>query len=198
MGTLAVAGQKATAGFNNQYYGFADTTFTAVTAATQTVLTTSYSIPANEAAVGSAYEIRFGGSGQWGSTQQTLTFSVTIGSVVIFANIVIGANSFAASANFRFSGHAAIVWNTIGASGNVLGSYLISITETANAVVPPGTYSQGNWAAQGSYTLADANGAVSAAIDSTAAQAFVVKCAWGNTTGAPTITNRQTIWKKTA
>ncbi len=46
MGTLAVAGQKVSASFPNQYYGFADTTVTTVTQATQTALTTSYSIPA--------------------------------------------------------------------------------------------------------------------------------------------------------
>lgn len=181
-----------------QVYGKADTATTAVTAASATRLTSSYTIPGGEAAVGSAYEIRFGGSGQWGSTQQTLTFSVTVGSVVVFANIVLGASALAASANFRFAGHVCIVWDAVGASGDVSGSSMISVTQTANSVVPPGSYTQGNWAAQGSYVLTDANGALSSAIDSTADQVFVVKAAWGSATGGPTLTNRHTIFRKVA
>ncbi len=60
MGNLAVAGQRLTAAFLNQYYGQADTAAQTVTAATQQPLTTSYSIPANEPVVGSAYPLAYG------------------------------------------------------------------------------------------------------------------------------------------
>jgi hypothetical protein len=198
MGVLAVAGQKVPASFPNQYYGAADTTSIAVTAATQTALTTSYSIPANEPAAGSAYELSFGGSGTWGATQQSLAFTLVVGGVVVLNNIILGAQAFSASAAFRFAGRALIVWDSVGATGKLVSEYLINLTQTANNVAPPGTYTQGNFQAAATYGLADANGALSAAIDTTTSTAVVVKCAWNSTTGAPTITNRHTRFAKVA
>jgi hypothetical protein len=182
----------------NQIYGDADTASTAVTAATQTQLTTTYTIPGNEPAVGSAYRLRFGGSGTWGSTQDTLAFSVSVGGVTVFANITLGASALAANASFRFAGWADIVFSAVGASGAVLGSSMITITETANSIVPPGTYTQGNWAAQGSYVLTDANASASSTFDTTTDSVFIVKCAWGSAAHSSTITNRHTIFQKVA
>ena len=198
MGSLYVAGEKPTAAKLNQYCGYADTTATIVTAASQTRLTTSYSTPADEPSVGSAYEIEFGGSGTWGSTQQTLVFEVDVGSVAVVSNVTIGNQAFAASASFRFSGRAVIVWDAIGSSGAVLASLAVNLTQTADAVQPPSTVNQVNLQNNNSIGVADANGATSSAIDTAAAQAFVVKAKWGSTTGAPTITNRLTVWKKVA
>ena len=198
MGTLRVAGGRATGGDQNQYYGFADTSATTVTAATQQNLTTPYTIPAGEPAAGSAYTVEFGGSGTWGATQQLWTPTLVVGGVVVLSNIVLGAQAFAASAQFRFSGRVLIVWNTVGATGNLIASYLVNFTQTANNVAPPGTYTQGNFQAAATYGLADGNGALSAAIDTTAAVSVIFKCAWGATTGAPTITNRHTRFAKAA
>lgn len=199
MGTLAVAGQKLTAAFLNQYYAFADSTVTTVTASTSTTLTTSYSIPANEPSVGSAYEIRFGGNGTWGSTQQALQFNVNVGSVSLLGGpITIGAQAFSASATFRFSGLCTIVWDTVGASGKWFPTLIVNLAETANNVAPPATVNQANLQANASYGIGDSNNALSGVTDTTAANAFVVKCSWAATTGAPTITNRITRWAKTA
>lgn len=199
MGVLAVAGQKVPASFPNQYYGFADTTGTTVTAATQTALTTPYTIPANEAAVGSAYEIIFGGNGVWGATQQALNFNLVVGSVVVTTNnATLGAQAFSASAAFRFAGRVQIVFNAVGASGNALGAIMINLAETLNNIAPPATVTQANLQANASYGFVDASSGPSAAIDTTAAQAAVLKCAWAATTGAPTITNRHTIFRKIA
>src|SRR5262252_8271823 len=173
MGTLWVAGNDMTASLLNQYYGFADTTFTTVTAATQTQLSTSYSIAANEPSAGSAYTVDFGGNGTWGATQQTLVFGLSIGGVARFA------------------------WNQVGASGNVLADIMGNLTQTANNVAPPGTYTQGNFQSANSIGFADANTAASATINSTVSTAVFVTCAWGST-GAPTLTNRKTIFRKVA
>jgi hypothetical protein len=67
MGTLFVTGQKLTAASLNQYYGFSEGADTAVNAASQSNLSTPNTIPTNEASVGSAYTIEFGGSGRWTS-----------------------------------------------------------------------------------------------------------------------------------
>jgi hypothetical protein len=199
MGALYVAGEVPTADKLNQYYGNADATPTTVTAASQTRLTTSYSIPAGEASAGSGYVINFGGSGTWGSTQQLISFTLVIGSTILFSgSMSLGAQAFAASAAFRFSGRAEFVVNTGGATGNVMGSFMINMTETANAVAPPGTYTQGNFQGQATYGLADSVTAASSAIDFTAANAVVVKCGWASATGSPTITNRSTIFQKVA
>lgn len=188
---LAVAGQKLPASFLNQGYGFADAATTTVTAASQQPLTTSYSIPANEPAVGSAYEVRFGGNGTWGSTQQQLTFTLVIQGVVV-VNLIngIAAAAFNASAAFRFTGLANIVFSATGVSGGAWAGLSYTLSESASAVNP---------GAAGTNTIgvADANGTV-ATIDTTSSMAVIVKCGWAATTGAPTISNHHTIFRKIA
>lgn len=189
MGNLWVAGQDPTPAALNQYYGAADTGATAVTANSSTRLTTSYSIPANEpAAAESAYEITFGGSGTWGSTQQALSFELSLQATTICANGTIAAGAFAASASFRFHGRALLVCDTTGATGGFYGSMLVTLTETANNVLP-GT------AADNTVPLADSNSAA-VTIDTTSAMAAIVKCHWASATGSPTITNRMTVFRK--
>lgn len=191
MGTLIAAGQDATPAFLNQYYGFADTTPITVLAAAQTQLTSAYTIPANEPVAGSAYEMLFGGNGVWGATQQLIAFSVVVAGNVLLNTIPgIAATAFAASAGFRYHGRAIFVCNTTGVSGSFGVSLEITVTETANAV-NPGT------ASTNSVSLADA-AAGNPAVDTTAGMTAVIKCGWASTTGAPTITNRHTIFRKVA
>jgi hypothetical protein len=191
MGVLAVAGQKVPASFPNQYYGYADTTATTVTAASQTVLATPYTIPANEPLVGSAYQVHFGGTGVWGSTQQLIGFTFVIQGVTVVNTINAIANTaFSASAGFRYTGYGEFVFQATGASGAVLASLFYTLTETANNV-NPGT------ASTNTVSVADSN-SVASTIDTTAAIAVNVKCGWGGTTGAPTISNRHTIFRKIA
>ena len=192
MGVLWSAGSRITASQLNQYYGYSDSATTTVTAAVQTQLTTSYSIPASEPSVTSAYEIEFGGSFTWGATQQLIAFSLVIGGVVVLANHPgIDATAFSVSAAGRFTGRARFNWSAVGASGAVFADLQVNLAETANAA-KPGT------AADNTVTISDATSAASAAIDSTAAVTCIVKCGWAGTTGAPTISNRHTQFKKTA
>jgi len=189
MGNLIVAGNDLTPAVLNQYYGYADTTSTTVTAATATRLTTSYSIPASEpAAAESAYEILFGGSGTWGSTQQLIGFQLHLQAVSVVANVSIAATAFSASAGFRFAGRALLVCDSTGATGGFYGALDITLTQTANAVLPGTT-------ADNTVAIADAN-AAAATIDTTSAMAAIVTAGWAGTTGAPTITNRHTVFRK--
>jgi hypothetical protein len=199
MGVLWAAGSRITASMMNQYYGYSDATTTTVTAAAQTQLTTSYSIPANEVSVSSGYEIEFGGSFTWGSTQQLIAFTLVIGGVTVLNNHPgIAANAFAASAQGRFSGRARFNWSAAGASGAVFADLFVNLSEIANATGVPATINQANVEAVNSVAISDATSAASAAIDSTAAVTCIIKCGWASVTGAPTISNRRTQFKKVA
>jgi len=189
VGNLAVAGQRLTAAFLNQYYGQADTAAQTVTAATQQPLTTSYSIPANEPVVGSAYQVFFAGTGVWGSTQQLLALTFVVQGIVVVNTINgIAAAAFPVSAGFRYAGYAEFVVASTGPAGTILASLNYTFSETANAV-NPGT------ASTNTISVADSNSSP-ATIDTTAAIPVLVKAGWANTTGAPTISNRKTIFRK--
>jgi hypothetical protein len=190
MGVLFVAGQKLTAAQLNQYYGFSDTTDTTVTAAALTNLTTPYVIPANEPVVGSSYIIRFGGSGTQGSTAQTFSWAIFLAGTQIVANVNVAAAAFAINAQFRFVGEARYTCVATGVTGSFRASIYVDISETANGV---GAFT----AASQSIGLGDASSA-NTTIDTTAAMTAVVQSKWGSTTGAPTMTNRETIFQKVA
>lgn len=190
MGTLRVAGGRGTAADQNQYYGFSDVTDTTVTAATAQNLSTPYTIAANEPAVGSSYEIKFGGTGTQGSTARSMAFTVVLQGVVLVANVNVDAGAFAANAGFRFKGVADLFCSATGALGGFRAGIMVNISEVALAT---GLFT----AATQTIGLADANSAAST-IDTTAAMTAVVKFAWGSVTGAPTITNRHTKFRKDA
>lgn len=189
MGTEAVAGNRFTAGFYNQYYGFGDTTLTAVTAATQQPLSTQFTIPANEAQVGSAYEVLCGGFGTWG-TGVLIAFTL-VGQNITLVNQIngIAGAAFSNTAGFRWTLRGEIVFNATGASGSVLASLSYTLSESANPV-NPGTASTN--------TIAVADEAGATTLDTTSSIPVVVKAGWGATTGSPTITNRYTIFRKVA
>ena len=193
MGNLAVAGQKVPASFPNQYYGVASTSPITVTAATQQPLTQSQNIPANEPILNSTYEVIFGGTGVWGATQQLIALTLVVaGTVVVNTVNGITATVFAANAGFRFNGRAQIIFSAIGVSGSVFGELAYVFAETANAVgaIPVA-------AASNSVAVSDGN-SVAVTVDTTSSMSVVVKCGWAGTTGAPTITNRRTVWRKIA
>lgn len=188
MGLLWQAGQRITTSMMNQYYSHSDTTDTAVVAASQQQLTTSYTIPANEPSTDSSYTIKFGGTGQQGSTQQLLTFTVVLQGVVLVVNSSIAASAFAINAAFRFEGEARLICASLGATGGFRAGIHINLAEIAN---PIGSIT----AASNNLAYADGNSAAGV-IDTTSNMLAVVKCGWAGTVGAPTITNRHTIFSK--
>lgn len=190
---LIAAGQTLQAGEGqgqlSQYYGYADTTQTTVTAAASTTLSTLYTIPAGEPYANAAYELRCAGYGTWGSTQQALTLSPFLGAGTITGTArVVAATALAASAAFHWSLVMEITC-TDGVSG-WQGSMLGTVAETANAL-NPGT------ASTNSVPLA---GATSAAYTASVSSALSValKAQWASTTGAPTITCARTTFRKVA
>jgi hypothetical protein len=193
-GPLIYAGQVQQAGQGqaqlSQYYGYADTTQTTVTAASLANLSTVYSIPANEPYAGAAYELTCAGYGTWASSgPQALTLSPLLGSGTITGTArVIAAAAFSASAAFQW-------WTTIGITcsdgvSSWQGSMTGAVAETANAL-NPGT------AADNSVALAGATSAsYTAAVSSALSVALQAK--WALTTGAPTLTCVRTTFRKVA
>ena len=191
MGTLVMAGQDLAAGTGpgqlNQYYGFADTSQTTFTSATQGALCSAYTIPAGEAYAGSSYEMRCSGFGAQGSTQQTLQFQMFLGSA--FGTIpTLGAVVLSASQAFAYS----LVMTLTCADGiNAWWGDLLGAVVETSANLIPGTGGQ-----QPVPIAASSLSAHTAAVSS--AQTAVIQVKWGSATGAPTITNNKTNWRKIA
>lgn len=185
MGTNILPGQALVGGQANgqlnQYYGLADTTVTTVTAAALTVLSSVYTIPAGEASAASAYELCCGGSGTWGSTQQALTMDAKLNANSIHSGRQIQAATFAASAPFIWSACLKIV------CADGISLWQASWTSTMNATTNPIT--------SGFINFGDSSpSAVTAAVSSAITVEMLAQ--WASTTGAPTITNNWTTFRK--
>lgn len=187
MGDLITAGQDLTPAVLNQYYGYADSTQTTVTADSLSNLSTAYTIPENEPQAGTVYELECGGNGTWGSSSPPqLIFAFCLNGNAVGYNPSVAGAAFSASANFRWSAKARFVC-TDGVQ-HWTGTLTVTLNQNANPV-NPGT------AADNSVALTDSsvtgiNESVSSAI--TAA----IQCNWAATTGSPTITNQWTTFKK--
>jgi hypothetical protein len=188
MGAQIQAGQILVAGTGagqlNQYYAFADTTSTTVTAAALTNLSTPYVIPAGEADyAGVAYELCCAGVGTQGSTQQILTFQMYINGNLAFAP-ALAATVMSANQSFNYS----LCMKLTSSDGVSLWSAdLLGAVVESSTTLSPGT------AGSQAVPLASAGGhtaAISSAIT------VAIQCKWGSTTGAPTITNQKTTWRK--
>lgn len=190
MGLLIPAGTippaSAAAGGLNQYYGFADTTTTTVTAAAAANLSSVYTIPAGEAYTGAAYELQCGGSGTWGSTQQQLTLAMAMNGTSFGSG---GSGKVAASA---LSASAAFYWTArytlvcVDGTSSWIGRMEALVAEQSSPA-NPGTAGTNTI---GVNNVLSHTATVSSSI-TVALQAF-----WASTTGAPTLTNLMTTWRK--
>ena len=190
--SLIPAGGTLTAGQGqgqlSQYYGYADGSPTTVTAASANNLSTVYTIPAGEAYAGAAYELSCGGTGTWGSTQQQLTFAMALnGSSFGSAGAgKVAATALAASASFFWS--AAYELTSVDGVSSWNCKLTVIVAEGASAA-NPGT------AATNTIPLAvmlNHTATVSSSIT------VALQALWASTTGAPTITNSMTRFRKTA
>lgn len=190
MGALIQAGAALVAGTGpgqlNQYYGFSDTNSTTVTQAAFNNLSSVYTIPAGEAYQDAAYELECGGIGVWGSTQQEFLALMALNASSYGTAADIASTALAASATFSWTAKMKLV-----AADSVSAwwsSMSLTLQSYANPVLP-GT------AADNSVPLATSNtGARIASMSSAITVAVQVK--WNSTTGAPTITNNWTTWRK--
>ncbi|SRR6266487_455401 len=167
-----------------------DISSTTVTAATSSNLSAVFNIPANDANVGTCYRITCGGNGtQASGTTRDLTFGFYVAGSPVGANVKIAGASAATwgvSETFRWAVTAEITAVTLGVTGTLFGSMLGALSNTTAASVG---------AAGATLGFADAN-ANAFTWDTTGGRSFAIKCNWGSTTGAPTITCTHTIFER--
>ncbi len=162
---------------------------TVVTAASLTNIA-SATYPAGDAEVGSIYDLEVWGNGSQGSTNQTLEFSVALGGAAM-QNFTIGAGMFGTTGlAFRWHMTARVICVTTGASGTWKSLIFGELSGTGNLIPsnssnPTGAFIQ---CEQTSTTTKD----------TTVNQTLSLQCAWGATTGGPSITSRISMFKRIA
>lgn len=174
-----------------QVPGWQLATFPGITV-TQATLTTiaSATYPANDAEVGSVYELDVEGNGTWGSTAQTLEFQVTFGGNAM-QNVTLGSAFFAVSTIFRWKVHARVICHTTGTTGTWTSS-IEGEASVAGANVLPTAGSQ----ATSGFCVSESTTMVT--VNTTVNQTLALQCAWGSTTGAPTLTSRVALFGRVA
>jgi hypothetical protein len=148
-----------------------DTTSNSVTQSSLTRVTTSWSIPASDAIIGTTYRFTAWGTGTQGSTAQTLGFAI------VAFGVTFGTSRFPTS----FAGiNTAFGWmlngiiqvtNTGTGTANVTCQLVVSITAAGS--------SGGNFLNGFSTTTAGTTSST---------EPMYIECIWGSTTGAPTVT----------
>jgi hypothetical protein len=147
-------------------------------------------IPGGDAAVGSIYETEVWGNGVWGSTAQTLQFAVILGGTTM-TNLQLGNSFFTVSTIFRFHVTARAICQTTGATGT-WSSLLFGEISAFGVNLLPTASGQ----ATGAFTTCESTGTTTQ--DTTASNTIGLSCAWGATTGGPTITSQVAIFKRIA
>jgi hypothetical protein len=180
------AGSRTTASLLNQYYGQSDAVSSVVTAASFTNLSSVYTIPANEAAyAGAAYELRCGGNGTWGSTQQELDFAVSLNGGTF------GAGKGGDAASTAFAASIAFLW------GVTLTVVCVDGVSSWKALLEVRLQASGS-AATSSSAFPLVCVASPSSVPAASAVTVALAAKWNTTTGAPTITNQLTTFRKIA
>jgi len=185
---LVLAGKLLTPIVLNRIYGQADTTSHIVTQISFSNLSTSYSIPANDAQPGTAYRITTWGNGTWGSTAQAFTVACALAGTDIGTTPVIASGAFSVSAAFDFEIQAKVVCVSNGSVATWIASVKGNLSETANPLLP-GTVADNSVGFSGCTHTAVTQ-------DSTISNSFAIQAKWASATGAPSITALATIFEK--
>lgn len=160
-------------------------TFT-VTAAANTQFSKLWSVPANDANIGTVYRLTLWASGTQGSTQQTYTVTPLVDSTVLVGGnrTTVPSTLIAISTSFNVRAIYELLVLTTGAGGTVLPSIKVEITQ--NTGTP--TTAQ-------SMTII-AGPAASNSFDTTVSHTLSFDVSWGATTGAPTTTSKGTMFER--
>jgi hypothetical protein len=134
-----------------------------VTQTVATQLSESWTVPAGDQILASAYRLKSCGSGAWGSTLQALHFSLTTGG---YAGFTVPTSVQTAGASFFWSAEATIVFNS---AGNWTLHNTVWINDTAGNQSFVGQGHTNNQAITQPFV-------------------FEILANWASTTGAPTIT----------
>jgi hypothetical protein len=164
-----------------------DSTNFVVTQATDNQASQSFTVPGNDANVGTTYRLSVWGSATEGSTSQALTWSLYFGGSSRAAAPV-GGGQWSASAGIRWKIILIAQCVTTGAGGtwtfSIEGSMSLA---SGNLLAGVG--------ANGTIGFATGTGA-NVSVDTTAANSMLLEAAWASTTGAPTLTSRGSLFER--
>jgi len=184
---LITAGQRVTASALALNYSASDIGAVTVTQATLTDLTGTFTVPANDSAVGNLYEIECWGNGTWGSTSQNLVFQVVFAGGNM-TSVTVDNSFLATSELFRFRVAIKVVCLTTGVTGTFQSLLTGEMSKSAANLGGSGGYK--------SLSFVSCESSGTSTVDTTLAQGLKLQCNWGSTTGAPTITKRVAVQRK--
>ena len=191
-GQLAYLGEIGSA-LDTGIPGTAGASFPGITVVAASLTTiASAVVPANNADTNAVYQLEVNGKGVWGSTQQTLQFACVFGGQVM-RSVQLGAIYSAASLPFSWKCRIRVICASTGVSGawasEVEGHLSVNNTTllTSGASSANPTNSFFNCDITAPFT-----------VDTTIAETLALQCAWGGTTGAPTLTSGVAIFRRIA
>lgn len=173
---LVTAGARLTAALLSQDYSQADISTFTVTATAATQCTTQWSIPANDANVGTVYRLTAMGLGTQGSTQQSLRFRINPGTS---GPISTPAGFVTASSIFSWRLQAEMLVTATGSAGNAMVAASLTIGNTNN-----------------NNNLGIAGFSQTVAIDTTVANPYYLLVFWGLAAGTPTVSCYSSIFER--
>lgn len=185
---LVLAGQRITAGVLSQDYSAGDTSSVTVTQATQNPLSKLWTIPANDPQPNTAYRLYVRGFGTWGGTVHNLNLYPFLTGNAVGLSPTLDSSVLSASATFRWSMWITLMCLTTGSSGTWQLGMTGVVTQTANNVIP-GTAANNTIPFEGGNSTPYTQ-------DTTVANTLAAYAAWGNTTGAPTLTSTFSLFEK--
>lgn len=160
----------------------ADVSSNTVTQATTNQLSGQFTVPANDANIGTCYRLTASGFGTWGSTQQQLTLIQILGGTNI-NQINIGATTFAASDPVDWDLELRYIVVTTGSGGTCRALLRVAMNKNSAAV-----------STTNNVTGVRQAGGVT--FNTTVSRTFRVNALWAATTGAPTITCDRTTFER--
>lgn len=179
-----VAGQRLTASALNKQYMLSDNSSTTVTAASQTRLSTAYVIAANDAQVGTVYRlIAFGSGTQATGTARTLSIRPNYAGGGGWNAYTVPATLAAVGNTFRWHAEVVVTFPAIGATAKPILFMRGLIFDVTNGTTQTALSNE-----------FDTTGGTT--VDTTSAWALQLECAWGSTTGSPTISCLATVFER--
>lgn len=187
---LVPAGSRITGTLLSLNYKNADIGAVAVTQATLTPITGTFTIPGGDAVVGNEYEIEAWGNGTWGATAQALSFQGLFGGVALGNPLQFASSVFNTNQIFRWWCSIRVICLSIGSTGTW--SSLCRGALSANNTALVATNSASGTTIYGVACESTATETV----DSTISEGLVLQAQWASTTGAPTITKTVAMQRK--
>jgi hypothetical protein len=155
----------------------------------------SWTIPANDAAVGAVYEIEIWGNGTWSNTNTAvgaMGLQVVFGGNNMPATVTLGGAYMLLSSAFRFRLVGRVICVTTGAGG----TWTSLLYGECSIFIGGSLLSSGASSANATNGFVACESTTTTPVDTTVNQVLGVSAAWGSATANGTITSRVAIAKR--